>query len=775
MQIKAALELVIPDLDTFALRGNIPLPPNYNFDANTSPFTVIAPNGQELLTQVETVTRNAIGTPTIVQVLATCPRGSLVIGSKQQFLIVEKTQPRTVLQVGPDVKNLILRHGNLRLRASDVFGNKYEQSISFSKRAATPGRVRTLAVGPVSLTTEVARRLESTGSGTSLPYFGGFQAVITYQNNNTNVVSLELCWHNAMVPNPLADLYFTTLELVMPNNWNAISEWPEPFMDTSRIEGNDRILPLIKPLSNGNKHLLQQRDQREWRLYLYTPGQEIAANEVAQHKSWGVCVDGQQAGQRYWNWHNPITARYQTQNCIVPIVKVADLENRVKIWKDNLFLQLQNGLSYPDEGGGDGQLGYRNPAGVAYGGMTGGLGINEFDGIATLSSRSHNGLLGHRMLARRYGDRQRGGWIFDIDGIISLEKYLDADHSVPWSLYDFAFLAMSWPFQNQHNDRPFGFDDVDKTQVNFVNVNALNPDYEVAARAYVAIDSQHFVRRSKDLRALIYLDNDYTAKRHLSAHCEILRMSYCEKPNGRLRGILDEVNGRLHKGGSWGRAEAHCLEACSTAFAINNDKWRLRWQPWFDMAYDIIEKMQGDNGVWLRLNAGKTITSFQFNGNFSVLRPGEHEMMMHAVWGMGNAVYKGLASNKYANLINIFNKAGMAMWNIFWRWSRTQNRPDGNGPYDTVAIGPLDMHEPMFSTRRELPEVQYNVPVDNFHTATPLSYGLQEFLGLPSEDLLRSIVASYLNDSHLLATLEYDGLDLLTSRAHLIGILQNGN
>jgi len=772
---KAVLECEVPNLDVFEVRGNIPLPEGvYTFDPESRecPFTLVAPDGTELSTQWNVVTRTGDGFVAVAQLMARCDRGTLPVGSRQNFRVIEQTQTSAWKQPSALVTDLIFNENRMRLRARDVFGNRYEGSIHIGPGL---GGVEILGIGGVRSVAEISRPLmQTTGGSDAMDHFGAFQCVVISRDDETDVLELTLSWHNGLIPNPVSDIYFQELELVVPANWNALSEWPEPLMGAAYEDGTEKVIPLVVPNSDGTMHLMMQKDNRDWRLYLYPDGNDFQADQISKHKSWAVARDGSEDGERYWSWQNPKTANWQAQRVIMPdLSHIGNLNAVVTDDKEDIYNELENGLPYADGGGGDGQLGYRNPAGVAYGGMTGGVEINEFEGVKALFAGIPEGLLFHRALSRRYGDRQRGGYIFELTGKpIELDNYLNADGTEPWRMFNSTFQAENWPFQHLDRDAPFEFDMADSAQVDHVNDNGLNPSYEDGIRGHDPIDDQHFIRRAKDLRTMIWLDNDYASKRHLLMHCETLRMTYGESIDGRFFDRRNSVLANPNRGTGWGRAEAHTVDACAAGFAIADDAWRTRWTPWFHTVYDITVTSQGGNGVWDRHYSGKIVTDPPLNGLYSAQRPNEHQLMIHAVRGLYGSVFRGRDPVRASGLASAAILSIIGVWVFLWKWDPATNQPDGQSWWEVMALGSLDSSTPMWTNHSQHPPEQYNANQDSYHTANVLGYGLEIYQGTPAEVAVRAVIATHLETTDLLEELENDGLDRLTSRAQLIALLQ---
>jgi hypothetical protein len=766
---KSTIRIVVPDLDKFVVRATLPLPKGFKFSTESCPFTLVAPDGTELVTQWEQVSRLADNDISVCQVLAICERGGLAIGSSQDFALIEKEQATDRFVINDDITQLISTSNSVRIRTEDVFGNKYEQALNIDGSNSFTGSIDFLAGGPVQQSARISRRLElSEEVDSPLEHAGGFHAVATVNNDDTDVVGLVLNWHNGFTDDVISDLYFKSLELVLPAGWNVISEWPEPFMGEAYEEGQELVVPIIKPTSDGTMHLLMQMDNREWRLYIYKTGSEDAASQVALQGGWGVCVHGE--GE--WNWHSKDVRGYQAQHFVLPkLDHINDLKGRVKGNYDTIINELENGLPYNAGGGGDGQLGYRNPAGVAYGGMSGGTDINEVDGHEAAAAGTLESLLFHRVLARRYGDRQRG-YLFTSNGKpIRIDDYLNPDGSMQSNMFDFVFINKGYPNANEKDDAPFEFDEADDFQVQKVIDDGLVPIYEDRTRAYAPIDSQHIIRRVKDLRTLVYLDNDHSAKLHLQMHAECTRMTYFEKKGGRLKSDADYSVQFPNKGCSWGRAEAHAMDIGSVCFAILDDAWRNRHQPWLDTLRDVSLNVQGANGIWDRHFNGKVIDNYDFNGQYSAMRPHEQQLTMAQFRSLQKSVYQYVDQKSYDDIGKSIFLGGVGLWTLLWK--RDINGViDGEGPWDTVAVGSLLPASEMYKTFQEWAPEQYSSPEDSIHTPSVLGILLEDTVETSLEPAVRFVISKNTGDPDLLTSLKTRGLQYMNHNAHLLAVVQ---
>lgn len=780
MSIVAKIQAKVPNLSTFVVRSTIPLPEGYPYAHNIRcPFTVVDPDGNDLVTQWDPVSWYPNGDVAVAKISAKVTRGSMPLGSVQHFGIQDQSSRTFVAKLNPELLNLALWNNNIRLRVTDVHGNIYEESLSYGPPEDTNERRFSMyELGPTTLTAEMAGYLHAPqGSATASSHFGGLIWWLSARDDASDVLDLTINWHNGAAPLALADLYFEKVELIVPADWRAISEWPEPLMAEAVPQGNETVIPLVVPSNDGKMHILPQRQERVWRLYLHKTGDETAAQEIAKQSSWGVCVDGtNQAGDRFWCWQNPETANYYPQRAAMPDLSHFNAAAELRNEKASQYNELTNGLPWQGNQGA-GQMGMWNPAGVDYGGMTGGIEMCQWDGVRLLATGEPDGLLLHRAKHRRYTDRAHAALYNRRGNPVRQDDYLRSNGSAPWRMFNNVFQSRSWPYQHESDDAPWEFDQADLTQVHYVKAQGLDPAYEHVLKVYDPIDLQHEIRRVKDLKVLVWLDNDPVAKKHLAMQAELNRMVFAEYSGGRYKNKLGSVTGNAHQGTDWGRADAWSLDCNVSHYAVSTPQERQRWLPWMNTVYDILRISQMSNGGWLRGYSGKMVSSEPFHGRYSVGRPNELVFATHALRALMKSVYEGVDAGREAVCVDMMRYATTGMWTFYWGWKADGSGPVAGGPWDRVAVGTLNPNDPVWSKHGQHPTEQFDTSgslyFDGYQVASVLAYALEPVLGTPAEKAVLHVVSVYAGGNDPLTKIQSQGSNMLDSRAHLLALLQS--
>lgn len=778
-QVVAVLECNVPNMPRFTVHGCVPVPKGYKPKKfGPSPFTVLDQNGVELPTQCDAVSYYPDGDIAVVELSASVNKLQLPAGQKHQFQVIDKQSKFGLVPVSLDMLNLAANNNRILLRATDVFGNVYQESISFKLNSNDYRTIRFHKAGPGNITSETGGwMIPRDSSPTVLPYLGGVQGYLTSRDDFTEVIDLSIVWHNAGAPLALADIYFEKLELILPAGWDAISEWPEPEMGNGSVVGGQRVIPLVKPRGDGKMHILPQRFQRIWRLYLHKVGNETQAQQRANQPGWAVCKDLVVAGKRTWCWSNPETANYFAQRTVLPTLDhtTGQAVQFVNQEKNQQYNELQNGSKWMNLNGATGQLGYFNPAGVPYGGQTGGDEILQWDGIESVMTGEVNGLLMHRAKHRRYTDRSANAFYGANNLPVFMDNYLNNDGSAQWSMFNGAFEKKSWPFGNEDDDAPWEFDEADDFHVNHVVSNNLAAPYAGTIKSFDIIDHQHEVRRTKDLKVLIWIDNDVVAKRHLALQAELGRMAYYEGKDGRFEELLQDTLANPNKGNEFGRGQAWVTDAIVSHYATENLFLRGRFKTWLDTTHDILFNSQMPNGAWQRKFDGKIATNPPFNGKYSVSRPNECMFTNHAVKGLLRSVYEGVDATRTQRSTQMIKAVGFGQWLFFWKWKQDLSGPDGPGPWNKVAVGDLNpASQPWFNHFQHPPE-QFaggQVKLDDWHFASILGHLLDATLGTSEQQEAVDIIKVHTGGNPLVV-LQNQGIQQMHARAGLLGLLQN--
>lgn len=745
----------IPDLDKFVVRATMPVKKGHEHAVDLCPFSIIDPFGKKLDTQWSVVSRYPNGQAAVVKVAAVVARGDMPVGSDQVFEVIEDEHANTVPDLDADFMQQAYQ---VYLRAFDMDGNEYRQPLVIKPEDFSQYSGEVLEIGPAYIVAKSASVLAPVQEGTPFPYLGGVQNWTTVRADGNGVVSIDLKWHNALATNAISHIYFDKLELVMPDGWNCLDEQPNPEMGAAYTENGMTVIPIVMSRSDGTAHMLPQRFERVWRLHLYAPGEEKSANEYALQGGWGV--------SNQWDK----IPNYYSQFGFVPYI---DQFVCVQSIASELSKQLQqlggklNWFNQPQD------LGFFSPANSPYGGPSGGVDIKQWDGIIALNSKKPIGLMLHRVLHRRYIDRFRTGLYAYSGDPIKLDDFLNEDGSTPWQIFNAVFKRKSWPNNDEFEDAPFEFDEVDTSYIDSIKAQGRAPVYEDDLLAYEAILHTHEVRTMKDAKALIWLDNDHLSKSHFAMRAEIDRMCYYEGEEGRLANLLDYADMHVGLGGSFNRGNAWVTDTIVTYYAISDDSERARYYPWLEATKEILSLMQMPNGHIQREFQYKVVTAPPFDGKYSMSQPFEHCFVVHAVRALLESVYRGVDPESATALEKFLYLAIVGTYTFAWKWKPDGSGPDGPGPWFRIAVGSLDPESAVISSHFQHPVEQFEEEVNNYHVGNILGYGLDIFGDNPMfKAAIMNVISLYVNGKPPLQGVMDNGLTKIDSEAMLLALLQ---
>jgi hypothetical protein len=770
----AVVECQVPDMDTFVVHGAVPLPPGITFDPVNCPFSLYL-GSTRLLTQWEPIAYRADGSLRTVEMLGVVPRGSLVVGTRQRFLLryAPSTDPDLSFVAGGAFASQML------LRTKDVYGNRYEAALT------SPTQYR---LGAAQVTVEYQARLVPVQviAGTPTPQHGAAQVWFSARAG-TGVYEVVVNWHNGSSQHPTWHLYFKSLELLFPDTHQPVSAHAETMAGATYVEGSRVVLPLIREIP-GKMQFLEQRHEREFRYLLHptaAPGATHAA-VLAQRIGWANALDVQTnpvTQARSWSFVHSSTPGYFPQAMPMPTLgHVANPSGTVSWQKTTLAGEIQfvDGLGQsisvgeliPTDIGLLLPSCFRNPFGPTYGGMASALNINPYEGVETLWTGDEDGILLAQIVARCYQDRQPGA-IYEDDGRSFSPvdaQYLNANGSQPYALFDNVFLAQ-WLAPGGTADAPWEWDQADKSHEQRVEALGMVPPYRDLLLGWAPIDSQHQFRISRSWKMLVYLDNDPLARRRLEAHCQLQRATFFDGNGGVLSGFLA---GTANIGGNFDREHAEGADAAVAAYAVGDAAWRTQWRPWFDTLHAVLMHLQTPGGFW-QASTGGFATQAPFHGNFRVLKPRSHMFTMHALRGVKESVYaNGVDALRYARANAMLIAAGEAIWRLLWRWHQDLSGPDGTGTWERVAVGPNGTVTPaqMYTDHSDHPPEQFDSVIehDPHHTGLGVGCWFAEAPSVTTE--MTSALQTFWSSTNVLAAALAQGVTNIWNNAPLIAWIQ---
>lgn len=749
----------IPDLDRFVIRGTIPVKKGIDFDYTRCPFSILDQNGNVLATQWSQVSRHPNGQVAVAKLAAVVNRGDLQVGSFQDFEIIENDH--AINPPSLDSK-FIESLRDIRIRATDLEGNQYSMPLAVKSQDYDKYNIKVYEAGDAYGTLSGASVLVPEDKKSApYEYLGGMQFWGTIRSDGHRVVSYIINWHNALASNAISDIYFRNLELVIPEGWGMIEEAPNPEAGEPYVENGQTVYPLIVPQEDGSAHTLPQRFERSWRMHIYAPKAEQAATLYSQQWGWATTEEWRTQGHYFHQFG--LVPEYDQQAAF------AEISQNLQRYFTELAAKFAWGsTAFKDTG-------YFNPAGVPYGGESGGFEINQWDGVLALNAKSPIGLQLHLLLHRRYSDRSRAA-LYEYSGLpIVMDNYLNEDETTPWEIFNCTFKNKNWPFNEEDDDAPFEFDEVDTTYVDAVKAQGKAPVYEEALLEYDPIDHQHEIRATKDMKVLVWLDNDPLARLHLRMRAEVCRMCYYEGPNGRWHDRLNYALDHPGLGGPYGRGEGWVSDTIGAYYAVASNAERERYYSWIETTREILTVMQMANGHIQRAFQFKIVTDPPFNNQYSVAQPYEHCYIVHGCRGLWKSVYDGVDPNASQDLIDFITKAAIGTYTFAWTWTQGGFKPAGSGPWFRVAVGDLNPESQPFLTHADHPEEQYEENLDNNHVANMLAYGLDLFQNDPffrAASLF--VISQYVNGKEPLQGLLDNGLTNVKAESYLLALLQQG-
>lgn len=709
----ATLELAAPSVDTFVLRGTVPVPP-FTFPVTNGviPLQVRDANGSLVPAQVEIVSRypNDAEGADVVEVLANVHRPAGVQpGDRIQYDVVAQPHRRVQPDAATSVDEIFALPRGVVLRATDAFGNVYQSDLLDDVRANTPN-LRVMRSGCSAQTFATYHVLmpvaPQSGSLATLPHFLGVHAYVTRWTGGDGAAffSLDLRVSNAASgldpadtrDDPLGDVYFGKIELRLPTGWTVINSLPDPYFAPAYDEGGRRIQPIVSELANGQRHLLPVMGQFERRLVITRPEALARAQALSREENLGFCRDGTRndgSGVPLWSWWSRATARYFPQRRELPTLTPAlatTIRNNDAGQISMRMAQIASGSSgiWPAEAPG---MGWAHFWHVSDGGAVSGHEIVMFEGIETAWAASNAGYRMHQLRHRMYTDRQRNV-LFDKNGQHTAVQ--------EWVIHDAVqgdWMPIWWyntPILTSAD--PFGILQSSPLQRNWVAANGLKPWYESAMRGYTPIDTAHLVRYTHDTKALVWLGNDVLSKEDLRAQAEGFRIGFTDLRQDLWGGVIP--SGLLAAqnyvalfpgwGLPFGRAEGWGLDCVCAAYSTQDPSWRTLVRPWFDDVLDVVEAGQSDCNDTIQASPLYNV----FNAQYRCRQAIEAAITENALVSLRSTVYGRTFPTQGARVNAIIARSCRAMISPLF-WSST-----GHAPWSVLAVGPFNNALPPFCT-----------------------------------------------------------------------------
>lgn len=776
----AAIEVQLPDLDSFVLRATLPVPPGlFHEGSATIPIQVRDHDGRLVPTQVDPVSwypnLERDGADVVeVQALVTTPP-DLPPGERHRYAVIHREHEPVRFLASQESRDLLAREQGVQLLARDVFGNRYKTDVLRNIREGAELLRRSHQGSAVQgwESHSIMRPAPAvSGPEGTLPHMMGVHAFVK-QWSGEDFLTLDLRIHNGMcgrkestkLDDALSDIYFDELILRLPPGWRVLHAYEDPFIGEERSEGSQVAHPLIERLPGGKMHVLRSQGQLFRRLALAPEGEAVErARAYLQHHNLGFAVEGETVqGRPFWSWWNDETGRYFPQRQRLPSLAHLDMEPV----RGELRSRLQELVGHVATGTGDegwyplitDGLGYARPYGTIYGGMAGGVEIDLFAGLEAAAVSSVDGYRLHEIMTRMYIDRQPTS-LYELNGApTKLENWLQQGAVGTY----FPGLFNLRPLLPHHD--PFGFGDAPLGQNEWVRSQNLAPDYEDTLLSFWAIDIQHWTRYTRNLKVLAWLGNDGLARSEIEMAAEIYRLTSHQYPNSGngnttagwgLLGQMQHVETHPNEGFGFGRASGWGIDVAAAAYSMGTRDLRERFEPWFALTVDLVRQGQSLCGGYLQAQPHHSNGALYRQRQTFETNIGEHGLK-----AIAESVYRGV-DDSVASIIDdvivrqVFGTVSPAFWN-----------QEASAPHSTVAVGPYDITEPPYCG--EAADVWASDAVDGKYPWNSLGYAYQ----VTGDLLFMTRAAELAGVADLFAHMQANALADIDNRGIFVGLLQS--
>jgi hypothetical protein len=740
--VVAELELIAPKTTPFVLRGTFPVPKGtYPRADKKEPFSIRNYDGLVVPTQVEIVSRYPLDKDgaDVVEVVARVdvPPGTPP-DARVRYEVVNDPHKDGKLPVKSAVLQLASKPGQVLLVANDVFGHRYGldllEDVRTSASGQGPGKVMRQGSGAVTIRTYGVMEPDPAApkgapSGT-LPHLFGAHTYFTAWAWS-DLVSLELRINNAASgldkqsseDDPLGKAYFKSLEVWVPKGWTLMPDVVDPYWGTTRDEGSWTAYELVRPMSNGSMHVMPAQSNFVRRLALVQAGKEPVAHSLLSGQWVGFNRRGYVGGVELYSWWNRSAPGYFPQKHRLPeldFIGYQALASDVNGEHNSILNKLTSGQgtgNYPFQAD---VLGWAQPYGTEYGGMTGGSEIFLYDGFKTAEVALSAGYRTYELLNRMYASRMPDK-LFDKNGEpTNVESWV-----VNGSQYKYVNMNFFQKLLSGSND-PFGMSSSPGFQRTYVNNMGLAPPYESELESYFPIDFQHYIRYTRAPKVLAWLGNDPLAKDELRAAAEIFRMSYHQHYTTPAGGttvsqyLPDKqfVNNSPAEGFTFGRGEAWGLDVAIAAYATGDPAWRALTKPWIDLIADTLTNGQSSCNKMIQAN----VQSKALNGAFQVRQSIEQAITENMLYGMIASVHRDADPGRAAALTYTLETSTEGMIGPMC-WSDGSQTGGKVGPHGYMAVAPLNGSLPPYCG--SLPPGGFGNGVDQFQVWSSFAYGFE--------------------------------------------------
>lgn len=781
----AVLVMQAPAAQEFVLEATVPVPKGTYLPGQTmSPLAVRDVDGSLVPTQVEVVTRypDSADGADVIEVLArvTRPSGASV-GQDIEYDLVPHPHDPGAFQMTAAVHALLSTPGSLQLTARDQFNNMYRADLLDKVRRRDPSlavmrsgsQIQETRTHEVMLPTSSASTDPATAPYPHLLGVHGF--VRTYANED--FVVLDLLFHNGMSgfdsapdDDPVHDLYFNQLDLVIPAGWSMGWAINNPAMGrVNPAAAGASSVALIDAQPGGRLHFVPQQAQFPRRLVLARGSEALARGiDVVLRRTRGFCQAGptpsELAGgaRDLWSWWSPSTPRFLTSNARLPHldhVSLGSVRSQISSRFQAFRHQTETGAAggYPTMFP---LLGWAQPWGVQYGGMTGGDEIEMLPEVDSAWSRHHDALRWLDLRSKAYVERHPIAH-FEIDGRPPLLE----DHLVNAGQAN-SYLPTFMYLDERGQSDYFGFKSTSLRFAEAAYITGRLPWYKKDLEDFQEIDFQHYTRYLNPHLGLIWLANDSLARLQIELSSALVRLSFHEHRNsqyghvqgtGLLKRMID-VDENPGQGANFGRGPAWAMVAALTQYALADDVQRQRMRPWFARIADTARQGQS----LCTGNPSALPIDRNFKGAYQSRQSFEVGFFLNAAHGMRTTVFADVDAAR-ATMLGDYVAGGAYSCTMAPYWN-----PSAGGQVSLIAVRPKNNVHPEFCL---------NIPENGI----PTSYFVDHTTAMPAwayafadtqDGLFLQRAGQSLGGANLQTAIEAMGLTQLHETAPILSLLQ---
>jgi len=557
------------------IRGMLPLPADYD-----KPVSGLAlkDGGKELVTQASVFStypgssdKYPVGRPEVVQLAA---RASLPARNIREFDVIE-VGPKSLnegVSPGSAVTKFLGTESPVVVEATDVYGNRYR-----SDALLEAGLLEVRQCGPVlgervyqTVLTPVGRAAEDK------PAIKKFLHVRAYLTTfaEEDFATLSLMIYNGSIDHYTGPIYYRSIRIGVAEGVD-VHIWRKDFSpaatgDPTRTGGYTWVdCPPAR--ADGRVFVMPYGSAAVLRTALYATAAKKRAIQYADNTPVFVPVPS----LTLWSWSNFATARYGASKYPMPLdLGPKGLAETAKLAGDRLASPtLGWDLVYLRHNAipGARTLGHAMPAGVEYGGMTGGQGVGYVFGVRAAVT-GHNGRIQeHILMADRNWDRQRAHLFHDDGQPFIYGRYVVEEEGN--KLFD-------WPYDSRGFEKPDIEDVACVVQATYVSDNGLLSAEGARLASYHNHDDQH-LSRVFDVVPAAYLACDPLSRDRMvtlgSQTCKKLNVYPVRKMQnfggwGSLFNAMTHINANPQTGINMDRAHGWKTHSLGWAFFLSRDK-----------------------------------------------------------------------------------------------------------------------------------------------------------------------------------------------------------